>query len=321
MIMDHQLYPVTAPREERMLKVSEIHTLHYAVYGNPDGTPVVVLHGGPGAGCDDSQTKFFDLNKWNVVMFDQRGAMKSTPFACMEENTPQHSVRDIEMLREHLGIDKWAVFGGSWGSTLALLYGQAHPDRCLGFMLRGIFFAREPDYLHLVYGMGKLFPEAYAPFVNYVPEDERGDLLTAYYLRLMDQDPAIHLPAAKTFMKYDLLCSTFNPNPEAVEKVLQNDRMLLSITRVYFYYSMNRFFLEPDQILSNMHLIEHLPAIIVHGSGDLICLPEMATLLHQKWKNSHLWMIPSGGHSAINDPAIASAVAASTDTFLRGDNL
>ena len=311
---NHPLYPITKPREEGYLKVSDIHTLFYAVYGNPQGIPVVVLHGGPGAGCDDTISRFFDLNRWNVIMFDQRGSMRSKPFGCLEENTPQHSVADIEALRKHLGIEKWIIFGGSWGSTLALLYGQKHHSRSIGFILRGIFLGRKQDYLHLLYGMGKIFPEAYAPFLDYIPPEERKDLFSAYCSRILDPNPDIHLPACRKFMEFDAIASTQHPNPEAVKKTIQNDQLILSITKLFFYYSKHRFFLKPNQILSQMSKIAHLPAVIVQGRWDAITLPEMAYLLYQKWNNSALWMIPQGGHSS-NDPPIGVALAAATDLF------
>ena len=254
---DHPLYPIAQAREEGFLKVSEMHTLFYAVYGNPNGIPVVILHGGPGAGCADALSRFFDLNQWNVVMFDQRGAMRSEPFCCMEENSSQHSTGDIEILRNHLGIKKWVVFGGSWGSTLALLYGQEHPEHCIGFILRGIFLGREQDYLHVLYGMGKIFPEAYESYLNFIPEEERIDLLSAYYRRIFDPNPDIHMPAARTFMRFDTICSTHLPNPVAVEKVVQNDRLILSMTRAFFHYSKHGFFIEPNQILSRMKRDSH----------------------------------------------------------------
>ncbi|MCH9630444.1 MAG: Proline iminopeptidase [Chlamydiia bacterium] len=310
----NSLYPIEKPREEGFLKVSELHEIFYATYGNPDGIPVVVLHGGPGFGCSDKMTKFFDLNLWNVVMFDQRGASRSKPFALMEENTPQHSVGDIEKLRKHLGIEKWVVFGGSWGSTLAALYGQEHYKHCLGFILRGVWLARKPDYMHLFYGMGKVFPEAYAPVVDYIPKEERHDLLTAYHRRFFDPDPEVHLPAAKVFMKFDLTCATHLPDSEFIEEALKNDTMLLGVARTFCQYAMNGFFLKPNQILSNMRKIAHLPAIIVQGRWDAICPPFMAYELHQSWKNSKLWMIPDGGHSA-NDPTIATALVAAGDEF------
>ena len=316
---DHPLYSVVRPREEGFLRVSERHALFYAVYGNPNGIPVVVLHGGPGAGCSDHLARFFDLERWNVVMFDQRGAMRSEPFCCMEENSSQHSIQDLETLRKHLGIEKWVVFGGSWGSTLGLLYGQEHPDRCLGFILRGIFLGREQDYLHLFYGMGKMFPEAYEPFLKYIPEEERHDLFSAYYRRIFDPDPAIHLPAARVFMQFDMICSTHLPDRTAVEKVVQNDRLILSMTRAFFHFAKHDFFIEPNQVLANMHRISHLPAIIIHGRWDAVDLPEMAYLLYQNWECSQLWMVSQGGHSA-NDPAIAAALATATDAFAEARN-
>jgi proline iminopeptidase len=313
--VEHPLYPIAQPREQGFLKVSKIHTLFYAVYGNPKGIPVVILHGGPGAGCNDALSRFFDLDRWNVVMFDQRGAMRSEPFCCMEENSPQHSIADIEMLRKHLGIEKWVVFGGSWGSTLAILYGQEYPEQCTGFILRGIFLGREQDYLHLFYGMGKIFPEAYASFLNYIPQEERNDLLSAYYRRIFDPNPDIQLQAARAFMHFDAVCSTHLPDPQGVERLIHNDRLILSMTKAAFYYVMNRFFLEPNQILSRMHKVAHLPAIIIHGRWDAIDLPEMAYSLYQNWDNSTLWMMTQGGHSA-NDPAIAQALAKASDLFI-----
>jgi proline iminopeptidase len=312
----HSLYSITSPNEEGYLQVSEIHRLFYATYGNPNGIPVVVLHGGPGAGCEDSLTRFFDLDHWHVVMFDQRGAMRSQPFACMEDNSPQHSISDIEKLRKHLGIEQWVIFGGSWGSTLAVLYGQEHPESCLGFILRGVFLARQQDYLHLFYGMGKVFPETYAELIHFLPEEERHDVLTAYYRRIMDPNPEVHLPAARAFMKFDTICGSHLPNPKGVNELLQDDQLVLSISRAFVYYSFNGFFLEPNQILSRMDRVSHLPAIIVHGRWDAICLPEMAYLLHQKWENSLLWFATQGGHFS-HDPAIAASLATATDAFVQ----
>jgi proline iminopeptidase len=243
-LFEHSLYPVEKPKEEGHIKVSEIHNIFYATYGNPNGIPVVILHGGPGGGCNDAMTCFFDLTRWNVVMFDQRGAMRSEPFACMDENSPQHSIADIDVLRKHLGIEKWVVFGGSWGSTLALLYGQEYPQDCMGFILRGIFLGREQDYLHVIYGTGKVFPEAYEPFLEYIPEEERSDLLSAYYNRIIDPNPQIHMEAARTFMRFATICSTHLPNPESLEKILQNDKLILSVTKTFLHYSINHFFFE-----------------------------------------------------------------------------
>ncbi|MBA3817048.1 MAG: prolyl aminopeptidase [Parachlamydiaceae bacterium] len=311
---DRPLNPICPAREEGYLKVSEKHTLFYAVYGNPKGVPVIVLHGGPGAGCSDSLAQAFDLNRWNVIMFDQRGAMRSEPFCCMEENSPDHSISDIESLRKHLGIEKWMVVGGSWGSSLALLYGQEHSEQCIGFILRGVWLVREQDYLHLIYGMGKIFPEAYEPVVNHIPEEERHDLLSAYYRRVCDPDPNIHMPAARAFMRFDFICSTHLPNSEYVEKIMQNDKLVLGVAKAFFHFAKHNFFLEPNRIISRMQRISHLPAIIINGRWDAICPSEMAYSVHKNWSNSKLWIVSQGGHTA-NEQGIAAALSAATDIF------
>lgn len=310
----HQAYPIVKPREEGLLPVSDIHTLFYAAYGNPKGIPVVLLHGGPGGGCDDTMVQFFDLDKWHVIMFDQRGAMRSEPFLCLEENTPQHLVNDIQALKNHFGIDKWLVFGGSWGSMLAMLYAQEHPDSCLGLILRGVWLAREQDYLHLFYGMGRTFPEKYTEVVDYIPKEERGDLFAAYYRRVFDPDPTVHLPAAHTFMRFDAACLTFAPRPALLEELKKQDQAVMSVMRIFFHYAKHQFFLEPDQILSNMHRLEHLPAIIVQGRYDVICPPDIAYSIYQKWPKSDLWIIPNGGHTD-DEPSMLAAVVEAANRF------
>ncbi|MBJ7448970.1 MAG: prolyl aminopeptidase [Parachlamydiales bacterium] len=316
---DQTLYPISKPREEGYLKVSDVHTLFYATYGNPKGIPIIVLHGGPGGGCSDDMTEVFDLSQWNVIMFDQRGAMRSTPFCSMEDNTPQHLVEDIEKLRNHLGIEKWCVFGGSWGSTLALLYGQAHSDHCMGFILRGIFLGNENNYMHLIRDMGKTFPEAYEPYINHIPVEERGDLLTAYYNRIFDQDPNIHLPAINLFMKLDGVAASCYPNPESVNKLMAEEKLIFSVARAFFHYSKNKFFLEPNQILSNMDKIQHLPAIIVQGRWDTITPPHQAFDVYKNWPNSQLWMVTNGGHTCC-EKSVASGLVIATDLFLKKFN-
>lgn len=308
-------YSTTKPNETGFLKVSNLHSIFYALYGNPQGIPVVILHGGPGCGCSDSMASSFDLTKWHVIMFDQRGAMRSEPFACMEENTPQHSISDIEKLRKYLGIDQWMVFGGSWGSSLALLYGQAHPNSCMGFILRGIWLCRELDYLHLFYGMGKVFPEAYQTLLDHIPRQEHGDLLAAYHRRVFDPNIEVQLSAARTFMTFDAICATHLPSSNFVS-AMSDDKLALSITKAFCHYAKNHFFLEPNQILSNMDKIAHLPAIIVHGRYDAICLPEMAYSLRTNWPNSVLWMIPDGGHSP-NELPMAKALVQAADLFCK----
>lgn len=310
----HSLYAITDSLAQGLLKVSNIHTLYYATYGNPEGIPIVVLHGGPGAGCQEAFLRVFDPRRYYVIMFDQRGSMRSLPLGCIEENTPQHSVKDMETLREHLKIEQWVIFGGSWGAALAILYGQNHPERCLGFILRGVFLGRQQDYLHLFYGMGKVFPEAYAEFVQFIPTEERHDLLLAYYRRVMDRHPGVYLPAARIFMKFDLICGSHLPDHAKVEKFLQKDEFVVGVSRLFLHYSINEFFLKNCPILSQMKKIKHLPAILVHGRWDAVCLPEAAFLLHKQWDNSQLWFVTQGGHSS-NDPAIAASLATATDEF------
>jgi len=311
---DKPVYPTVKAREEGFLKVSDLHSIFYSVYGNPSGIPVVILHGGPGGGCSDTMVQSFDLTKWNVIMFDQRGAMRSEPFGCMEENSPQHSVSDIEALRKHFGITQWLVFGGSWGSSLAVLYGQAHPEACLGFVLRGVWIVNEPGYLHLFYGMGKIFPESYQSMVSHIPEEERDDLLSAFHRRVFDSDPEVQLAAARAFMRFDAICATHLPNPKFVEGMVQNDKLVLGVMKTFCHYAKNRFFLRENQMLSDMDKIAHLPAIMVHGRYDAICLPENAYSLHKAWTNSMLWMIPDGGHSP-SDQSMGRALVAATDLF------
>ncbi len=310
----HASYPVEPPYTEGYLQVSEKHHLYYATYGNPEGVPVVILHGGPGAGCKDDYTQFFDLKLWRVVMFDQRGAMRSTPFASMEENTPQNSILDIEALRKHLGIRQWAVFGNSWGSCLALLYGQAHADSCLGFILEGTFLAREQD-IGFFKNMGKYSRGAFDELLSHIPVDEQNDFPKACHKKVMDPDPAVHMAMARALMRCILLDASNPPAAERVEKMLSNDRIILSCMRAIAHYAYHQCFLEPNQLLSNMAAIQHLPGYIVHGALDSVNPPEQAHDLHTHWKNSTLCIIEGAGHSCF-EPAIATALANVTDAFL-----
>ncbi len=311
----HPLYPTPPKLEEGYLKVSDIHELYYATYGNPKGIPVILLHGGPGAGFHETSTKVFNPEKYYIIGFDQRGALRSKPFASLEENTSQHLRDDIEKLRKHLQIDKWLVFGGSWGSALAILYGQTYPEKCLGFILRGINLLRKDDIDHLLYGMGKIFPDAYAPVIDLIPEKERSDLFTAYYKRVISSDPTIALEAARTFVKYDIICGTHLPDPERVSKVLQNEKLVLGLAKLFLHYSINDFFIPENHILSQIHSISHLPCTIIHGRWDAICLPVMAYSLHKAWPGSTLWIVTQGGHTG-NDPAITRSLATATDLFI-----
>jgi len=309
----HDHYPITTCLKSGHLAVSHLHAIYYATYGNPRGIPVVTLHGGPGAGFQESVLKVFDPERYYVVVFDQRGAMRSTPFGSLKENTTSHLIEDIEELRKHLKIDQWLVFGGSWGAALATLYGEAYPDQCLRFILRGVNLLRKQDAHHIVYGMGKIFPEAYADVVEKIPQVERGDLIAAYYHRVIAEDPKIFHPAARAFLKYDMICSSLIPEPSKLEKALQNDQLVVGLARFFFHYAIHDFFIRENQILEEINKIQHLPAIIIQGRWDIICPSEMAYLLHKSWENSELWFVSQAGHS--NDPAIDAALATATDRF------
>lgn len=308
------LYQVLEPYEAGYLPVSELHQIYYAQFGNPNGVPVLVVHGGPGAGFSDDYSCFFDLSHYRVIMFDQRGAMRSIPFAEMEDNTPQRSVEDMEALRKHCGVDKWILFGGSWGSALSLLYGETHPEHVLGFILRGIFLGREHEYKHLFYGMGKTFPEAWNEMVQHLPEEEREDLISAFHKRVMNADPYVHLPAAHAFMRFDTICGSLLPDPRAVEDQGRDDDSSLSIGRAFIHYSYNHFFLAENQLLKDLPKITHLPAILVHGRYDMICLPQNAYDLYERWNNAQLWFISDAGHFA-SEPSTAQGLREATDAF------
>ncbi len=279
------------PNTQGYLQVSEKHQIYYETYGNSAGTPVVILHGGPGAGCKKEYTQFFDLSAWHVVMFDQRGAMRSIPFASMEENTPEHSIADIEALRKHLNITKWAVFGNSWGSCLALLYGQAHPGACLGFFLEGTFLGREQDIGIFDELKGKLAIE---------------DLPRVCHTQLMDPNPDVHMAMAKEIMRCLI------PDPAILEKI--DDRYMLSVTRAIIHYAYHKCFLKPNAVIDNMHKINHIPGFIVHGSLDTVNLPRQAHTLHENWKSSQLFIVDGAGHSCF-EPAIAKQLLEVTQDF------
>ncbi len=285
-----------SPIEEGYLAVSDLHRIYYATYGNPEGTPVVVLHGGPGLGTSEEYLQFFELDKWHVILFDQRGAMRSTPFASMEENTTAYLVEDIEQLRLHLGIENWAVFGHSFGSLLALAYGEAHPASVNGFLLQGIFLGRDQD-IGFFRDMGKVSPEAYLQFLESIPEEERDDIPAATYSRIMHPDPEVHMAMACAIMRYQLTNTPKPPSEEAIQKMLSNDRYVLSFTRAFIHYNIHKCFLLPNQVLDNLSAIAHLPALLIHGTADTVCPLDQALTLRSNWRNSRLTTVQGAGHS------------------------
>lgn len=294
-----------------MLPVSGGHRVYWEQSGNAKGVPVVFLHGGPGAGSNPSHRRFFDPHFYRIVVLDQRGSGRSTPFGATDDNSTQALIADLEQLREHLGIKKWFVFGGSWGSTLALAYGIAQPDRCLGFVLRGIFLGRKSEIDWFLYGMRRVYPEAWRRFSGYLPEAERGDILTAYHRRLTDPDPAVHRPAAEIWSHYESACSTLQHGDTPAGG---SGRGALSLARMEAHYFVNNVFLDENHILANLHRVTHLPAVIVQGRYDMVCPIETADELHRAWPEADYQIVPDAGHSAM-EPGIRSALVKAMDGF------
>ncbi len=307
------LYPPLAPRRHGMLPVDELHTLYWEECGNPDGLPVLFLHGGPGAGLSPKHRQFFDPQHYRIVLFDQRGAGQSTPVGEHRQNSTPLLVDDIERLREMLGIARWLVFGGSWGSTLALAYGQAHPERCLGFVLRGIFLCTPAEIDWFMHGMRWFFPQAHDRFTAPIPEAERSELLQAYARRLFSDDAARNAEAARTWGRYEGSCLHLLPHPEVEEEFVSGPKGL-AVGRLEAHYFLNGGFFSDGQLLRNVHKISHLPAAIVQGRYDVVCPPMSAYRLHQAWPQATFTLVEDAGHSAF-EPGIAAALVAATDAF------
>mgnify|MGYP003607938009 FL=1 len=307
------LFPALTPNRHGMLAVDDIHTIYWEECGNPDGIPVLFLHGGPGAGLSPQHRRFFDPQRYRVILFDQRGAGKSTPLGEWRNNTTQLLIDDIEVLRAQFGIDQWLVFGGSWGSTLALAYGQAHPAACLGFVLRGIFLCTQAEIDWFIDGVRWFYPELYAEFAALIPPEERGDLLAAYVKRILSSDPAVYWPAARAWSRFEGRRVYLMPQPEDAP----NDALDLGVGRLESHYMANLGFFEEDQLIRNMGRIAHLPAVIVQGRYDAICPPLSAYRLQQAWPGAQLEMIPDAGHGAL-EHGIASALVRATERFVPG---
>jgi len=310
----HNLYPEIKPYARHELAVEEPHVLYVDESGIPDGLPVLFIHGGPGAGCDALSRRFFNPNQYRIVTFDQRGSGRSTPYASLEKNTTWDLVEDIERIRVHLGIDKWVLFGGSWGSTLALAYAQKHPERVLGLILRGIFLCRQQDFDWFYQeGASRMFPDYWHDYVAPIPVEERGDLMQAFYRRLTGSDEIAQMQAAKAWSCWEGRTATLRPNPQVVERFHER---ALAIARIECHYFVNQAFLEPDQLLRDMPRIAHLPGVIVHGRYDVICPLDNAWALHQAWPNSELQIIRDAGHAA-SEAGIADALVRAADDLAR----
>lgn len=313
------LFPPLQPYRSGMLPVDARHTLYWEECGNPAGVPVLFLHGGPGGGISARHRQFFNPDYYRIVLFDQRGAGQSTPLGEYRDNTTPLLIADIEALRTMLGISQWLVFGGSWGATLALAYGQAHPQSCLGFILRGIFLGTRAEIDWFMHGMRWFFPEAHAAFVAAIPLHERDDLLHAYGRRLFGDDAQLALQAARDWSRYEGSCLFLKPPPDLMD-VFDDDVVALGIGRLEAHYFLHQCFMEEDQLIRNIDKISHLPAVIVQGRYDAVCPPVSAYRLHEAWPQARLQIVPDAGHAAL-EPGTAAALVAATEQFRLQQNL
>jgi proline iminopeptidase len=308
-------YPAIEPFNQGMLSVSPIHTIYYEESGNPKGKPVVFVHGGPGGGSDPKHRRFFDPKRYRIVLFDQRGCGRSTPHANLEDNTTWSLVADMEKLREKLGIDKWQVFGGSWGSTLALAYAETHPERVTELVLRGIFLLRkwELDWFYQG-GTSRMFPEAWAKYLEPIPEAERSDLMAAYHKRLTSPDSAVALAAARAWSIWEGSTSCLLPDVDLVNK-MGADLFALAFARIECHYFVNKGFFEKEtQLLDDIGKIRKIPGVIVQGRYDVVCPAESAWDLSRAWPEAKLVIVPDAGHSAM-EPGILHHLVTATDQF------
>ena len=307
------LYPALAPGRTGRLRLDSLHVMYWEESGTPRGVPLVFLHGGPGGGSSPDHRRYYDPKFYRIIVYDQRGAGQSAPLGELTDNTTPHLVADLERLRVHLGIERWLVFGGSWGSTLALAYAEAHADRVLGLVLRGIFLCRPVEIHWFMYDMRHFFPEAWRAFSGFLPDAERADLLAGYYRRLTDPDPAMHMPAAHAWSRYEGSCSTLLPDPELLAH-FDEDAVALAIARIEAHYFVNRLFLPDDALLANLARIRDLPCTIVQGRYDAVCPIRSADELHCAWPEAEYIVVPDAGHSA-REPGIARELVAATDRF------
>ncbi|MBK3777605.1 prolyl aminopeptidase [Azospirillum aestuarii] len=308
-----ELFPPIDPYQTGFLPVDDIHTLYWEQSGNPRGVPVLFLHGGPGAGASPTHRRFFDPGHYRIVVMDQRGAGRSTPLGEVRRNTTELLVEDAERLRRHLGIERWLLFGGSWGSTLALAYGQTHPERCLGLILRGIFLMRKTEIDWFLHSMRTIFPEAWATFAGHIPQEERGDLLEAYWRRLNAPDAATRMAAARVWSLYEGSCSSLLPSPELIATSAE-DTHALGLARIEAHYFRSNRFTPEDKLLRDVHRIRHLPGAIVQGRYDIVCPIASADELRRAWPEADYRVVPDAGHSAM-EPGIRAALVQATERF------
>ena len=312
-----ELYPHLSPYKTGLLRVSELHEIYFEESGNPQGAPAVFLHGGPGGGTEAKMRRFFDPRRYRIVLFDQRGSGKSRPHASLVDNTTWDLVADIERLREHLGVERWLVFGGSWGSTLALAYAQSHPERVTHLVLRGIFLLRRWElewFYQNPHGAAALYPDLWEHYIEPIPPEERGDMMGAYYRRLTSRDPAELSRAAKAWALWEAATSFLRRNSLYTAKLGQ-DTHSEAFSRIECHYFVNGGFLAtPNQLIDNVGRIRHIPAVIVQGRYDIVCPMTSAWELHRAWPEADLHIVADAGHSAF-EPGNTHELIRATDRF------
>jgi len=318
--MRRELFPPIEPYAAGVLAIEDPHRLRWETSGNHEGIPVLFLHGGPGAGASPEHRRFFNPERYRIVIYDQRGSGRSEPLGELRDNTTAHLIADIERLREHLAVQRWLVFGGSWGSTLGLAYAEAYPERCLGLVLRGIFLGRALEGDWFLHGMRAIFPEAWRRFAEFLPESERGDLLASYYRRLTDPDPAIHGPAARSWAGYEGACSTLLPSP-GVSSAFTREPAALGLARIEAHYFSHQFFLKEGELLDRLARVKNVPTVVIQGRYDIVCPIRTADDLIRAWPRAdsgasgvEYVVVPDAGHAA-SEPGIRAALVAATERF------
>lgn len=306
------LFPEIKPYQRHDLSVDDIHTLYIEECGEPSGIPILFIHGGPGAGCGQHDRRFFDPQKYRIILFDQRGSGRSRPHADLRNNTTQHLLDDIEKIREHLKVEKWVLFGGSWGSTLALLYAQKHAERVKAMILRGIFLCRDKD-LKWFYqeGADRIFPDYWQDFLQPIAPEKRHDMMTAYYEKLTGENDLAKMAAAKAWSLWEGRCATLRPQSDVVA-AFSDLHLALSLARIEAHYFVNKVFIETEQILNNAEKLKGIPGVIVHGRYDIVCPLDNAIALHKAWPESELQIIRDAGHSS-REPSISDALVKATN--------
>lgn len=311
-----KLFPEISPNQSFFLPTDPPHELYVEECGNAHGIPLLFLHGGPGAGCTATHRRFFDPEIYRAILFDQRGAGRSRPHASLEANTTMHLVQDIERIRERLGIDRWVLFGGSWGSTLALVYAEAHPDRVLAMILRSVFLCRHREIQWFYQdGANRIYPDYWQDFVAPIPESERDRLVAAYYRRLTGEDEIGRMAAAKAWAKWEGRCSTITSNSK-MERYFGDPHLALALARIEAHYVLNNGFLSINQILRDAHRLARIPGVIVHGRYDVVCPVDAAVALNRAWPKSELVIVPEAGH-AVTEPGITDALLKATQQVAR----